>query len=77
MMLKYDGKKEAQTAEEYLLLEIERLKEENENLKKQLERRQYDKTFQWILTSINKETSFITTIQEDGTITIKEMVEDK
>ena len=68
--------KEAETAEDYLLLEIERLKQENETLRNKLEKCKYDKTFQWVLTSINKEASFITTIQKDGTITIKEMVEE-
>lgn len=74
-----DGRvrKEAETAEDYLLLEIERLKEENETLRNELEKCKYNKTFQWVLTSINKEANFITTIQKDGTITIKEMVEEE
>lgn len=68
--------KEAETAEEYLLLEIERLKEENKMLREELERCNSKKTFQWVLTSLNKEANFITNIQKDGTITIKQMVEE-
>lgn len=79
MIVKKDAygvvEKEAETPEEYLLLEIERLKEENKMLREELERCKIKKTFQWILTSLNKEANFITNIQKDGTITIKQMVE--
>ena len=81
MIVKRDAygvvEKEAETPEEYLLLEIERLKQENETLRNELEKCKNNKSFQWILTSLNKEASFVTTIQEDGTITIKKMVEEK
>lgn len=46
MRLRQDNKgniiKEAETAEDYLLLEIERLKEENKKLKEELEKKQDD-----------------------------------
>lgn len=36
MILKHNGTKEPESAEEYLLLEIERLKEENKDLTQQI-----------------------------------------
>lgn len=69
--------KEAETAEEYLLLEIERLKEENNRLKMELEEEKIKKTFQWVLTSIRQEAKFLTTICEDGKVIIEKVEESK
>ena len=65
--------KEAETPEEYLLLEIERLKQENEELIKELENAKIGKTFQWVLTSIRQEAKFLTTICEDGKVIIEKV----
>lgn len=69
--------KEPETAEDYLLLEIERLKEENDRLKMELEAEKIKKTFQWVLTSIRQEAKFLTTICEDGKVIIEKVEENK
>jgi hypothetical protein len=54
-----DTIKEADTAEEYLLLEIERLKEENARLKKELEAEKENKIVRFVIGfNAQKETEY-------------------
>lgn len=66
--------KEAESAEDYLLLEIERLKAENEELKDRLQ----DKTFNWVLWNKTPNAKYLMELK-DGKLSIEEIkkVDDK
>lgn len=68
MILRSNGTKEAETAEDYLLLEIERLKQENEELKQEIINLQNDgrKYLSFIVDASVKETDYLVEVRKDG-----------
>lgn len=72
MIVKKDAygvvEKEAETPEEYLLLEIERLKQENETLKQEIINLQNDgrKYLSFIIDASAKENDYLVEIRKDG-----------
>lgn len=66
-----DEKPHNMTGDEYMAKRCLELEQENKELKERLQQ----KCFKWVIWSPNKKGSFITTINEDGSITIKEIEE--
>jgi len=71
MKVRCDGTKEPESAEDYLLLEIERLKRENEELKQEID----DRCFRWILCNNTPNAKYLMSF-EDGAIKIEEVKEN-
>jgi len=61
MRIRSNGTKEAETAEDYLLLEIERLKEENEKLKKEVEQEKQNHKIEFMICGLDSEEYIVKT----------------
>ena len=72
MILRSNGTKEPESAEDYLLLEIERLKKENEELKSEIKRLEADRCFQWVLYNKQPDGKYIMSF-ENGALKIEEV----
>lgn len=75
MILRSNGTKEPESAEDYLLLEIERLKQENERLKMEVETEKENKIFRFVIAfGSKKETEYKIKLNGEKTIKIRKKV---